>query len=566
MRKPFVARAVGCTRQPMRALWVTAVLYSAVSLADDSVDLSVVYRIKNEAFTRSKVMDHLFWLTDVNGSRLTNSPGFESAATWAAKTLEGYGAKTRREKWGPFGRGWSNNRCDVRLTQPVESRLDAVPLAWTGATPGLITAEPIYAPLLGRDQAQDRFDLAKFDARIAAYAAENRGKLAGKVVLLVEPRPLTLPSESERLRYDDAKLSQTALAPEPIFAPPLEWPITKPPAGQNFINYFLGLPLPVSKLYGESIRRTELKLYDFFKAEKVAAVLRTDDRGEGGLIFAESLRGFDSPEPPATPVLVLAPEHYNRVARLVEKKVPVSLSLDVQSKFHDATDAFNVIGELPGGKKKDEVVMLGAHLDSWHSATGATDNAAGVAVVMEALRILTALKLPLDRTVRIALWSGEEQGLRGSSDYVEQHFGDMTTLKLKPEHAKLSAYFNLDNGSGKIRGVYLQGNDMARPVFEKWFAPFRDLGVGTIAIRDTYGTDHQPFDAVGLPGFQFIQDPLDYSWRTHHSSLDAYDHAQPADLMQAAAIVAAVVYQAANREQLMPREPVPAPLPPKKTK
>jgi len=218
------------------------------------------------------------------------------------------------------------------------------------------------------------------------------------------------------------------------------------------------------------------------------------------------------------------------------------------------------VAEIPGGAKADEVVMVGAHLDSWHAGTGATDNASGCAVAMEAVRILKALDLKLDRTVRLALWSGEEQGIFGSRGYVRKHYGDAVTMELRPEHETFSGYFNLDNGSGKIRGVYLQENDMMRPIFSAWLAPFADLGVGTISIRNTGGTDHLSFDAVGLPGFQFIQDPLDYGSRTHHSNVDVYDHAVPADLMQASAVMASVLYNAANREERLPRKPLPRPL------
>jgi Zn-dependent M28 family amino/carboxypeptidase len=224
-------------------------------------------------------------------------------------------------------------------------------------------------------------------------------------------------------------------------------------------------------------------------------------------------------------------------------------------------DSLNVAGQIDGGRKKDEIVMIGAHLDSWQGGTGATDNAAGSAVMIETMRILKTLNLKLDRSVRIALWSGEEQGLLGSRAYVKEHFGDRETMKLGPEHAKLSGYFNVDNGSGKVRGVYLQGNDMMRPLFEAWLKPFADMGVSTISIRNTGGTDHLSFNDVGLPGFQFIQDPLDYDSRTHHSNMDVYDEVRASDLMQASAVVAWVAYEAANREDMLPRPPLPKPRP-----
>ncbi len=271
----------------------------------------------------------------------------------------------------------------------------------------------------------------------------------------------------------------------------------------------------------------------------------------------------DAPIPP--PKVALPPEPYARLSRLVEKEIVVKIELNVEERFHEETlDGINVIAEIPGGKKKDEIVMLGAHLDSWHAGTGATDNAGGCAIILEAMRILKAADLKMDRTVRLALWGGEEQGLFGSRGYVKEHFADPVTMKLTPEHARLSGYFNVDNGTGKIRGIYLQGNDMVRPIFKSWLAPFRDLGATTITIKNTGGTDHLSFDSVGLPGFQFIQDPLDYDTRTHHTNLDVYDHAQPSDMMQASAILASFVYNAATRPEMLPRELLPKPLPEKK--
>jgi Zn-dependent M28 family amino/carboxypeptidase len=257
----------------------------------------------------------------------------------------------------------------------------------------------------------------------------------------------------------------------------------------------------------------------------------------------------------------MMPEQYNRIARLLEHNIPVKLEFNIQNAFHDDDpDCFNIVGEIPGtGPHKDELVMLGAHFDSWHGGTGATDNGAGSGVMMEAVRILNAIHLPMDRTVRIALWGGEEEGLLGSRAYVKEHFGDRETMKLTAEQAKVSGYFNYDNGTGKIRGVYLQGNDMMRPIFEAWLAPFKDLDANTITIRNTGGTDHQSFDAVGLPGFQFIQDPMDYETRTHHSNMDVYDRLQAGDLMQASAIVASFVYNTANRSEMLPRKPLPEP-------
>jgi len=287
-------------------------------------------------------------------------------------------------------------------------------------------------------------------------------------------------------------------------------------------------------------------------------------RGDDGTIFTDG--GY----PRATgvaqlPMVHVSGEHYGRMARILEKGIPVTLALDMANTRTPDAESFNIVAEIPGTDPalKDEVVMLGAHFDSWHAGTGATDNASGSAAMMEAMRILKTAGLTMRRTVRLALWTGEEQGILGSRGYVKNHFADPVTMKTLPEHAKLSGYFNIDNGTGKIRGVYLQGNDMMRPVFKAWLAPFEDMGATTISIQDTGGTDHLPFDSVGLPGFQFIQDPLDYSSRTHHSNIDVYDHVQEGDLMQAAAILASFVYDAATRPEMLPRKPLPKPLPPK---
>jgi Zn-dependent M28 family amino/carboxypeptidase len=279
---------------------------------------------------------------------------------------------------------------------------------------------------------------------------------------------------------------------------------------------------------------------------------------EAGNVFVQAGGSWDPKNPVPPPSVALTPEHYNRVLRLLDEKIPVTLEFEIETQFFDdRTDSVNVIAEIPGTTKRDEVVMIGAHLDSWHGGTGATDNAAGCAVMIEVMRVLKELKLPMARTVRMGLWSGEEQGLFGSRKYVDQHFSERD-MKLKPEHAKLSAYFNVDNGTGKIRGIYLQGNDRLRPVFQTWLAPFADMGATTVSIRNTGGTDHTNFDLVGLPGFQFIQDQVDYNTRTHHSMMDVYDRIQREDMQQMVAIVTSFVYNAATRDDLLPRKPLPA--------
>jgi hypothetical protein len=412
------------------------------------------------------------------------------------------------------------------MIEPRYQPLVGFSLAYTPGTNGTLTAEALLAPLTSEA------DFVKY-----------KGKLKGKIVLYEAPRFLGAPPgggsvqslDTRSGRYSDADLEQLAKAAEPG---------TQPRSPAEYLR----------------LREFRNKLNQFLLDEGVAAAVTSGRNGDSGTVFGSQGGSQDPKNPTPPPMMVVTAEHYNRMARLIDKKIPVKLQLEIRNKItEDSLDSLNVVAELPGGKKKNEIVMLGGHLDSWQGGTGATDNASGAAVVMEAVRILKALNLKLDRTVRVALWSAEEQGLLGSRAYVKEHFADREKMVPKPEHAKLAAYFNYDNGSGKIRGIYLQGNDMVRPVFEEWLKPFHDLGATTVTIRNTGGTDHQSFDGVGLPGFQFIQDPLDYMTRTHHSNMDVVDNTRTADLMQSAAIMAAFVYQAANREEMLPRKPLPKP-------
>lgn len=528
----------------------------------EPVDLQVVHRIKTEAFNNSKVMDHLFYLTDANGPRLTGSPGWESAANWAAATLKEYGLQqVHLEPWGPVSRSWAYSGFNVAMLKPTFAPLHGFPKAWCEGTQGAVHGPVTATPLLHEDEKAGDLDIATIRERIAAYQEKWKNKLRGKIVLLGQPRDFEEPTQPESNRYDKSKLD--GLVQEPELSPtrkPAWVPDRLPRDPKKRAALMHNLPLEMTADYWQRRLRAYDPLRAFLKAEGVLAVLETDRRGAGGIVFSEAASDPEAPAPP--PTIALEPEQWNRLWRLVEKDIPVEVELNLSVASANSPTTANVIAEIPGGSKKDEVVMLGAHLDSWHAGTGATDNGAGCAVTMEAVRILQALHLKLDRTVRLALWSGEEQGLYGSRAYVREHFADPMTMAPKLEHARLCAYFNLDNGSGKIRGIYLQDNDMARPIFDAWFAPFKDLGADTLTIS-TGGTDHLSFDAVGLPGFQFIQDPLDYGTRTHHSELDVYDHAQPGDLMQASAIMACFVYNAANRAEMLPRKPLPERLPPR---
>ena len=509
---------------------LTAVLFPFSLVAEEKVDLYTMHRIRAEEQSNSKLMDILFYLTDVHGPRLTNSPGYFGAADWVVSRLKEYGIAAKEEKWGPFGRSWQLKKFYAAMVEPQYQPLIGFPLAWTASTNGPVTADAVIA------QIYTDADMEKW-----------KGKLKGKVVLAQSPRTVQLATKPLSSRYTDTELSELSLAPEETAPDP-----------QRMQAFRARLPLPWQNLSRRELSEARAKVAKFLASEEIAGTLSVSFAGDSGTVFGQSegdARTTKNPLPP--PNIVVTPEHYNRIYRLLDHNIPVKLNFEIESEVIDAKDSVNVIGEIPGTNKRDEVVMLGAHLDSWHGGTGATDNGAGSAVMIEAIRILKALDLKMDRTVRLGLWGGEEEGLLGSRAYVKEHFADPETMKTTEEHAKLSGYFNVDNGSGRIRGIYLQGNDMVRPIFEAWFAPFKDMTNGAITIRNTGGTDHQSFDRVGLPGFQFIQDELEYSSRTHHSNLDVYDHVSEPDLRQAATIVAAFVYDAATRPDVLPRKPLP---------
>jgi hypothetical protein len=497
---------------------------AATLLATDPVDLDAIYRIKEEGLQvqRSKVMDIESYLTDVYGPRLTGSPEIREAADWAMKTMKEWGlANVHTENW-PFGRGWQNQRSVAMALTPRAYPLIAYPKAWTPGTNGPVTGEAVLA-IIQNDQ-----DLETW-----------RGKLRGKFVLTAAVPNVNPQFDPPGRRLTDAELADVSKQPQVNVGRG-----RGPGGGPN--------PLQAQQAF-------QRKRAQFFVDEGVAALIDPSP-GSGGTVFVQGPANvsYDPKAPLQAPQVVMAVEQYGRIARTLEKNVPVTLQMDIQSTFLDTTlTSFNIVGEIAGTDKADEVVMLGAHFDSWHAGTGATDNAAGAAVMLEAMRILKQSGLKPRRTVRLALWTGEEQGLLGSRAYVKEHFADRTTMQLKPEHAKLDAYFNLDNGTGVIRGVYLQGNEGVAPIFEAWMEPFHNIGMATLAIRNTGGTDHLSFDEVGLPGFQFIQDPIEYDTRTHHSNMDVFERVQANDMMRNAVIVAAFVYDAANRDDKLPRKPLP---------
>ena len=512
------------TRRTLALASVFAIVLGLPIAADwpitEKVDLDAVYRIKEEGLQpqRSKVMEIESYLTDVYGPRLTGSPNIKEAADWTMKSMKDWGlANVHVETW-PFGRGWQTERFVAMAVTPRAYPLIGFPKAWTPGTNGPVAGEAVLADI----QSEKDFDTW-------------RGKLRGKFVLTTPMREVEAHFTAPGRRYSDADLADLARQPAAS-------------SGRGRGAF-------------QGQQEFQRKRMQFFLDEGVLALI-DPGRGDGGTFFIGSGGSRDAKDPPVAPQIVIAVEHYGRIARTLDKKMPVTLQMDIANKFYDADlNAFNVIGEIPGTDKADETVMLGAHFDSWHPGTGATDNGAGSAVMLEAMRILKTTGVKLRRTVRIGLWGGEEQGLLGSRAYVKEHFADPTTMQLKPEHAKLSGYFNVDNGTGTIRGVYLQGNEAVAPIFQSWMEPFRNLGMTTLTIRNTGGTDHLSFDAVGIPGFQFIQDPIEYDSRTHHSNMDVYERIQSDDMMHNAVIVASFVYDAANRDEKLPRKPLPKPQP-----
>jgi len=491
--------------------------------AGERVDLDAVYKIKAEGLDQSQVMDTLWYLTDVYGPRLTNSPNIRAAAAWAIKRMTEWGlSNPRQEVWGSFGRGWVNEKFTANVVTPQPFPLMAFPRAWTPGTGGSITADAVLA-VVDREA-----DFSKW-----------QGKLRGKVVLAARATTVNPLFTATGRRFTEQELVD--LQSQPVIAGRGRGGAPPNPA-----------PTP-------NFPRQRMQ---FYAQEGAIAVL--EPGGDHGAVVALGSNQNRDPKEPATAAqIVVATEHYNRLVRLLERNMPVTIELNVQNRFVDDTlDAFNVLADIPGTDRADEIVMLGAHFDSWQAGTGATDNASGAAAMMEAMRILKATGVRMRRTVRLALWTGEEQGLLGSRGYVKQQFGDRVTMQLRPAHAKLSAYFNHDNGTGAIRGVYLQGNEAVRPIFAAWMEPFRNLGMTTLTIRNTGGTDHLAFDEVGLPGFQFVQDAIEYGNYTHHTNMDVYDRIQAPDMMKNAVIIASFVYHAANRDTLLPRKTLPRPRPP----
>jgi len=531
--------------------------YAEVQPTTETLDMTMYQRIRDEGLNRSHVMEFASALMDGIGPRLTGSPNVMRANEWTRDTLTKIGLENAHlEDWGEFGLGWQQLNTWARMVTPDTAVLIVQATPWSPSTPGPITADLAFVSI----QSEKDFD-------------QYKGKLAGKIVLFGAMREVPPVDKGLFERYSEKELDDLA-----------QFPVNAN-AG--------GLPPAMQARLRERLERLKLidKVAQFFAEEKVAAVIEpsrdgSNGGGSGGTLFDDNgatmgRTPYVAEKRVKIPVAVASIESYGRLYRLIQAHVPVTVEMNIETKFTgDHEHGFNTVAEIPGTdpKLKDQVVMLGGHLDSWIAGTGATDNGAGTVVAMEAVRILKALGVKPRRTIRIALWTGEEQGLFGSKGYAKQHFGSAATstepdqlalpefmrraagpLEVKPEQKLISGYFNVDNGSGKIRGVYLQGNAAIEPIFAQWMAPLKDLGVTTITMRNTGGTDHLSFDAVGIPGFQFIQDSLDYESRTHHSNQDVVERLQPSDLKQIATVEAIFVYNAAQRDQMLPRKPLPQP-------
>jgi carboxypeptidase Q len=493
---------------------------SAVFAQNENPDMTMMAKIREEGLNHSQVMEIVFNLTDANGPRLMQSPGYFRAANWAKNKLGSWGlVNANLEAWGKWGKGWELEKFYLAMTAPYYKPVIGFPKTFSKGTDGLAHAELILLDV-------------KDSSSLAAY----QGKLKDKMILIRRSDTLALGFQPDATRYNDSDLLKMA-AYDPKAA--------AAPTRSHAMEAFMAAARLLSQVKKMAVQ------------EGALGILTTGSKNTDGTVFVQNGIPYNADMLPACNDISIAEEDFLTMQRLLEHGIPVTVDLELHSKIYgDDQQGYNVIAEIPGTDKKlkDQLVMIGGHLDSWQGSTGATDNAAGSAVMLEVVRILKVIDFKPRRTIRIALWGGEETGLHGSKNYVKNHFTDTVTKKYNAAGDKISVYLNLDNGTGKIRGIYLQGNAAARPVFDQWFQPFHDLGASTLTLENTGGTDHLSFDAIGIPAFQFIQDPMEYGSRTHHSNMDSYDHLSASDLKQAATIIAAFVYDAAQREEKIPRK------------
>jgi hypothetical protein len=516
----------------MRITWVliattaaTVPLSTLPAAAQEPVHWDVVNRIRHEGFENSRVMDFAGYLTDVIGPRLTGSPNMRQAQSWTMRQMEEMGlARIEREPWGDETVGWDIERISVHMTEPDYQMIVAYPLAFTPGTDGRIVGPAVIATI------RDATDFDRY-----------RGSLANAIVLATPPMPIEPRFVQDAFRHNEESLHVFETEGSDLL-------LERHARGQ----------LQQQAFRPEGVSEADVE--EFYKEEGVLVVLQASIGGDGTVYATgrpgsrddRSRAGIEN----ALPTLAVATEHYNRVHRILERGLPVTLEVDVAVAIDDRDPSgYNVIGEIPGSDLADEVVAVGAHLDSWHAGTGATDNASGVSTVLEAMRILRAIEAKPRRTIRVMLWSHEEGGLKGSRGYVRNHFGDPMEGVTRA-HDKFSVYFNMDNGTGQFRGIHLQGHPLVAPILEAWMKPFHDLGVKTLSRFSNTGTDHLSFNEAGLPGFQFVQDRIDYRARTHHFNTDTFDKLLPRDLMINAVVMASFAYHAAMRDERLPRKPV----------
>jgi carboxypeptidase Q len=547
--------------------------FGFAQMTAEKVDTVLINQIKQEGLKNSQVMDILSTLSDIYGPRLAGSPDYAEAGAWMSKKLASLGLQNVHfEKSAPVAKGWALKKFYVNAIQPKVFPIVAYPKAWSPGIKGVMVSDVVYLNAINDDE------LNSF-----------KGKLKGKYVLVSPLQTVNAHFDAEARRLTDTELLRMANAGGVMDAGGRRFNFGNPATRDSLMRARIKAAYPdledaaITRMIAEQ-SMTGKKL-QFCQSEGALVVLDAG-RGDGGTLFvagatvpqppqapqaagaarAARINAYDAHAPQIVPQVTVAAEQYNRLVRMIQKGQMVKLEMAFDVAWTPADSSFNIIAEIPGSDLKDQVVMLGGHFDSWHGGTGACDDGTGVAAVVEAVRILKALNLQPRRTIRIGLWAAEEEGLIGSRTYVAQHFGERVggggmfgggggELKLKPEHEKLSVYFNHDNGSGKFRGVYLQGNEAARPIFRAWLAPFVSLGATTVTSLNTGGTDHLSFDGVGLPGFQFIQDPLEYDTRVHHSTADVFERVQADDMKQAATIMAAFAYQAAMRDEMFPRKP-----------
>lgn len=482
-------------------------------------DAEVLAAIREQAFNHSQADDDLFYLADVFGPRFMDSSGYVKAGAWAVERLKAYGlTNATKEYFTTPGPGWEFSGVSVEMTAPAYSRMDAFPLARSRATTGVVSSEPLLAAI-------------RTEQEYEQFVMRYHGKLKGRIVLIDPIQPIQARSWEGTHTLNESEVFETSWPPSPRWRPEM-----------------------TNAQYRE-METLQAKTAEFLASQGVGVEIRSGIGDEDFPADAGVIRGTYSAEMGKTspPSVVVEAEQYNRVVRLLRRGIPVTLRVSTSTAFNESARSFNVVAEIPGTDRRDEFVMVGAHLDSWQGGTGAVDNAAGCAIVMEALRVLHDIHAPLSRSIRLVLWDGEEQNEAGSKAYVKAHFGDANTNARLPEFGRISVYFNIDSGTGKIRGFVAQKNAKVQSVLEAWIEPVHDLGVIGISGKQDGGSDQIAFEKIGIPTVPSKQDPLDYDTIAHHTNMDVADRVQPEDMKQAVAVLAWMLFKAGNAPEKMPR-------------